>query len=61
MDSSDSEIPDVNSSVNIQPYQFEPINDEINNADEENTSTDESDIDEMSQDNDRLLNTNWFV
>ncbi|XP_071146193.1 P2X purinoceptor 7-like [Mytilus edulis] len=59
MDSCDSEIPDVSRLVDIRPYQFEPISNEINPGEDSNSSSETSDIDDLSQAEDRLLNTDW--
>ena len=56
MDSDDSNISDHVGDLDIQPYQFEPLcNDESQQEREHSTSKD-SDIDESSQAQDRLVN-----
>lgn len=59
MDSSDSDIPDVSTTLDIQPYQFEPLVNEENHDEEQNSTSESSDIDDISQTVDRLVNTDW--
>lgn len=61
MDSSDSEIPHVPVTFDIQPYQFEPLQAEEINFHERNSSSEESEIDDFSQTEGRLLNTDWYL
>jgi hypothetical protein len=56
MDSDDGNISDHVADLDIQSYQFEPLcNDESQQEREHSTS----DIDESSQAQDRLVNTDW--
>ncbi|VDH91579.1 Hypothetical predicted protein [Mytilus galloprovincialis] len=59
MDSCDSDIHDVSRLVDIRPYQFEPLGNEINPGEDSNSSSETSDNDDFSQAKERLMNTNW--
>ena len=56
MESDDSEVPDVVYTLDIQPYQFEPVRDSSNSGSEDSKI---EHTDENQQDRDRLLNTTW--
>ena len=62
MESDDSEVPDVVYTLDIQPYQFEPVRDSSNRLPADNSGSEDSKIDDTDknqQDRDRLLNTTW--
>jgi len=59
MDSDDSNISDHVCDLDIQPYQFEPICNDESQQEREHSTSEDSDIDESSQAQDRLINTDW--
>jgi hypothetical protein len=59
MDSDDSNISDHVGDLDIQPYQFEPLCNDESQQEREYSTSEDSDIDESSQAQDRLVNTNW--
>ena len=60
MDSDDSNISDHVGDLDIQPYQFEPLCNDESQQEREYSTSEDSDIDESSQSQDRLVNTNWW-
>ena len=56
----DNDVPDVDTYFAVQPYQFEPMRTDNNDSEQENLSTDGSDIDEISAPT-RMINTEWYV
>ncbi|XP_063407908.1 P2X purinoceptor 7-like [Mytilus trossulus] len=59
MDGVDSSLQSNSQSLDIRPYQFEPLLVENNQEEDINSSSEESDIDDLSSNVDRLVNTNW--
>ncbi|CAG2195448.1 unnamed protein product [Mytilus edulis] len=59
MDGVDSSLQGNSQSLDIRPYQFEPLLVENNQEEDINSSSEESDIDDLSSNVDRLVNTNW--
>ena len=60
MNSDDSNIFDHVGDLDIQPYQFEPLWNDGSQQEREHSTSEDSDIDESSQAQDRLVNTNWW-
>ena len=56
MDSDDSNISDHVGDLDIQPYQFEPLCNDESQQEREHSTSEDSDIDESSQAQDRLVN-----
>ena len=59
MDSDDSNISDHVVDLDIQPYQFELLCNDESQQEREHSTSEDSDIDESSQTQDRLVNTDW--
>ena len=60
MESDDNDILDVGVSLDIQPYQFEPLCGLNNQEIDENSSFGDSDINAREEaDQDRFVNTAW--
>ena len=59
MDSDDSNISDHVGDLDIQSYQFEPLCNDESQQEREHSTSEDSDIDESSQAQDRLVNTDW--
>ena len=57
MDSDDSNISDHVGDLDIQPYQFEPLCNDESQQEREHSTSEDSDIDESSQAQDRLVNS----
>jgi hypothetical protein len=57
MDSDDSNISDHVGDLDIQSYQFEPLCNDESQQEREHSTSEDSDIDESSQAQDRLVNT----
>ena len=60
MDSDDSNISDHVGDLDIQSYQFEPLCNDESQQEREHSTSDDSDNDESSQAQDRLVNTDWW-
>ena len=60
MDSDDSNISDHVGDLDIQSYQFEPLCNDESQQEREHSTSEDSDIDESSQAQDRLVNTDWW-
>jgi hypothetical protein len=56
MDSDDSNISDHVGDLDIQPYQFEPLCNDESQQERDHSTSEDSDIDESSQAQDRLVN-----
>jgi hypothetical protein len=56
----DSNISDHVGDLDIQPYQFEPLCNDESQQEREHSTSEDSDIDESSQAQNRLVNTNWW-
>lgn len=61
MADSDIENLDVWGSLDIQPYQFKPLLDENISDNISNSSSEDSEIDNLTEAESRLTNTNWWV
>ena len=59
MDGDDSNISDHVGDLDIQLYQFEPLCNDESQQEREHSTSEDSDIDESSQAQDRLVNTDW--
>ena len=59
MDSDDSNISDHVGDLDIQSYQFEPLCNDESQQEREHSTPEDSDIDESSQAQSRLVNTDW--
>ena len=60
MDSDDSNTSDHVDDLDIQSYdQFEPLCNDESQQEREHSTSEDSDIDESSQAQDRLVNTDW--
>jgi hypothetical protein len=55
----DSNISDHVGDLDIQSYQFEPLCNDESQQEREHSTSEDSDIDESSQAQDRLVNTDW--
>ena len=61
MDSDDSNISDHVGDLDIQLYQFEPLCNDESQQERERSTSEDSDIDESSQAQDRLVNTDRYL
>jgi hypothetical protein len=59
MDSDDINISDHVGDLDIQSYQFEPLCNDESQQEREHSTSEDSDIHESSQTQDRLVNTDW--
>jgi hypothetical protein len=59
MDSDDGNICDHVGDLDIQSYQFEPLCNDESQQEREHSTSEDSDNDESSQAQDRLINTDW--
>jgi hypothetical protein len=59
LDSDDSNIADHVGDLDIQPYQFEPLFNDESQQEREHSTSEESNIDESSRAQERLVNTDW--
>ena len=59
MENSDNGIPDTSYTLDVQPYQFEPLCADESQQQSENSTSEDSDIDETSAAENRLVNTDW--
>ena len=59
MDSDDSNISDHVGDLDIQSYQFEPLCNDESQQEREHSTSEDSDTDESSQAQDKLVNTDW--
>ena len=59
MDSDDSNNSDHVGDLDIQSYQFEPLCNDESQQEREHSTSEDSDIHESSQAQDRLINTDW--
>ena len=60
MDSDDSNISDLVGDLDIQSYQFEPLCNDKSPQEREHSTSEDSDINESTQAQDRLVNTDWW-
>ena len=59
MDSDDSNISNHVGDLDIQSYQFEPLCNDESQQEREHSTSEDSNNDESSQAQDRLVNTDW--